>query len=314
MVMESSIERLTAGDRLSGISLTRAMDTEGGRAENEAERVVASRSPRPRSPSSRHPYGFDLLPRRPSSTTTTVSFYFFLLLCYVRFSVAAGEETSSNPPLGTQAPGDILLLHKLIKAIARSRAAMNGKTVADPNPLKPPPSIYSTSNYSTEALKQNLWKKALEYDKIKNVQGLAAIGASKIDPIASSSDKEIRHDSIPYTNHGGCPYNEQFMRANDECNAWKAFIFEYLFPWVLFLAVLGNALTLAVYRSRFLKSAATVLLLAVKAQANLAFAICLTVEMLHYFLNEESPFQEIYYRSRPYTLFLANYFDSLAVW
>lgn len=310
--MEPPIER----GRLRGISLTPPMASKGSRLENEAEGAVASRCHGRRR-------GLAFFPH-----PVTVLYFSFAVWCVITARVGATgpEETSSKLPLVPQtAGGDILLLHSLIKAIARSRAAMTaankGENSAVTRPsinlgnfLKSPQSNYAT-NYSTDALKQMLYLKAQEWEKMKGGKTFPSASTSQYENVDSiiNEKKDIQNDIVQYTNNG-CPYNDVYMQANDECNAWKAFIFEYLFPWVLLLAILGNALTLAVYRSRYLKSAATVLLLAVKAQANLAFACCLTMEMLHYFVAEDSPFQDVYWRSRPYTLFLANYFDSLAVW
>lgn len=316
--MDSLIDECGEGARLRGISLTPTMASEGGRLENETEEAVAS----PRRTSIRPRYG-----RLEFPYPAAVLYLTYIVLCVTTAcSAATGTlETTSKAPLVTQTrAGDGLLLKRVIEALAQSRVAMN----PDSKPMatgtgkfghlfKAPPANgrpvlnEASSNYSKDLLIRMIYQKAVELNKMKGVKSQTTLAPDK-SGIPGDPNSE-RGEVAQHTNNG-CPHNDVFMQENDECNAWKAFIFEYLFPWVLILAILGNALTLAVYRSRYLKSAATVLLLAVKAQANLAFVCCLTMEMLHYFVSDESPFQEVYWRSRPYTLFLANYFDSLAVW
>lgn len=106
----------------------------------------------------------------------------------------------------------------------------------------------------------------------------------------------------------------KMRETGNPCEETEAVAFRYIFPIFLILSVFGNSLTLAVYNSKFLKNASTVILLATKALANLAGICFLSMEMVLHYCDHNSGLEEIIWYIRPYTLFLANFFGTLAVW
>lgn len=105
--------------------------------------------------------------------------------------------------------------------------------------------------------------------------------------------------------------------ARTSCDDAENVAFKYIFPFMLILSMIGNTLVLVVYRSKFLKNTSTIILLSLKASANLAGVCCLSTEMIkqyNYDMRKNSKFEQIYWYIRPYALFFVNYFGTLAVW
>uniref|UniRef100_A0A915IPM5 Uncharacterized protein n=1 Tax=Romanomermis culicivorax TaxID=13658 RepID=A0A915IPM5_ROMCU len=138
---------------------------------------------------------------------------------------------------------------------------------------------------------------------------------------------------------------ETVQQKNRLCWRFENFAFKFIFPPMLIFSVLGNILTILVYRSRFLKGAATVNLLTLKAAANFLGVCSLCLEMTRHLMIPNDPkfgddllevegplsnvtekifdekakyqisnFEEIYWDWKPYMLFLTNFFGTLAVW
>lgn len=124
--------------------------------------------------------------------------------------------------------------------------------------------------------------------------------------------KHINEDIIKFMTSNCRQRLNEKMRTS--CMDAEEIAFRFVFPLFLALSIFGCTLTLAVYGSKFLKNASTVLLLATKALANLAGVCCLSMEMVRYYMDRDEMFEEIYWYSRPYTLFMANFFGTLAVW
>lgn len=137
------------------------------------------------------------------------------------------------------------------------------------------------------------------------------------DPSSFVFNKSVKQYVLDHLNKrliNSCRSNLEYRTS---CEDAENIAFKFVFPFMLVLSMIGNSLTLVVYRSKFLKNASTVSLLSLKAFSNLAGVCCLSSEMIkHYNFNfkKNSNFEQFYWYIRPYALFFVNYFGTLAVW
>uniref|UniRef100_A0A5S6QNQ8 G_PROTEIN_RECEP_F1_2 domain-containing protein n=1 Tax=Trichuris muris TaxID=70415 RepID=A0A5S6QNQ8_TRIMR len=100
----------------------------------------------------------------------------------------------------------------------------------------------------------------------------------------------------------------------ETCSYAKQIAFRFIVPVILASGLLGNILSLIVYKCNYLRKAAMLTLLAARSYAHIGFILCLTVETVHTLVGSESSVRIHLWRSRPYTLFLLNSFMTLALW
>ncbi|KHJ48987.1 hypothetical protein D918_00105 [Trichuris suis] len=100
----------------------------------------------------------------------------------------------------------------------------------------------------------------------------------------------------------------------ETCNYAKQIAFRFIVPIILASGLLGNILSLIVYKCNYLKKAAMLTLLMARSYAHIGFILCLIVETIHTLAEAESSVKIHLWRSRPYTLFLLNSFMTLALW
>ncbi|KFD50829.1 hypothetical protein M514_08267 [Trichuris suis] len=93
-------------------------------------------------------------------------------------------------------------------------------------------------------------------------------------------------------------------------------LFQYVYPIILFVCVLGNSTNLVVYQHRFLRASPTIRLLAVKAVVN---TLCIMALLPRFFQSlpadlKSASMEQLYWKSLPATLFLINLFGTVAIW
>uniref|UniRef100_A0A5S6QSV1 G_PROTEIN_RECEP_F1_2 domain-containing protein n=1 Tax=Trichuris muris TaxID=70415 RepID=A0A5S6QSV1_TRIMR len=93
-------------------------------------------------------------------------------------------------------------------------------------------------------------------------------------------------------------------------------LFQYVYPIILFICVIGNSTNLVVYQHRFLRASPTIRLLAVKAVVN---TLCIGALLPRFFQSlpvevKSASVDQFYWKSLPVMLFLINLFGTVAIW
>ena len=118
--------------------------------------------------------------------------------------------------------------------------------------------------------------------------------------------------------------HENVAPESADCQDLHWALFRAVFPLLLVLSIVGNSLNLLVYRLKCFKGSAAVHLLRLKAIANVAFVLSLSLEMAHAFSRHgsaahrppvrSSSLEAAYWHAQPWCALLANFFGTASTW